>query len=75
MNFILLEAIVIVKPTEIEFSETLNSALERLSYQTGRSSLELIQEAVEIYLSQQNFPLPPFNWYGSQQQKRPIPTR
>jgi hypothetical protein len=59
MNFILLEAIVIVKPTQIEFPETLNSALERLSHQTGRSFLELIQEAVEIYISQQNSPLPP----------------
>jgi hypothetical protein len=58
MNFILFEAIVIVKLTQIEFPETLSSALEHLAQQTGRSSLELIQEAVEMYLSQQNSPLP-----------------
>jgi hypothetical protein len=36
MDFILLEAIVIVKPTQIEFPETLSSALEHLAQQTGR---------------------------------------
>jgi len=48
-----------MKPTFIEFPAPLNSALEHLAQQTGRSPLELIQEAVEIYLSQQNTPLPP----------------
>jgi hypothetical protein len=59
IDFILFEAIVIVKPTQIELPETLNLALEHLAHQTGRSPLELIQEAIEIYLFQQNSPLSP----------------
>jgi hypothetical protein len=48
-----------MKQTIVEFPEPLNLALENLAHQTGRSPLELIQEAVELYLAQQHPTQPP----------------
>jgi hypothetical protein len=48
-----------MKQTLVEFPDPLNLALEHLAHQTGRSPLELIQEAVELYLTQHHQTLPP----------------
>jgi hypothetical protein len=47
-----------MQPTILNFPDPLNQALETLAHQTGRSPLELIQEAVEFYLAQQTSPPP-----------------
>lgn len=54
-----------MKQTIVHLPEEINLALERLASQTGRSADELIQDAVNYYLSQNSRPMPRSAGMGS----------